>query len=385
MTTLERNPSREFSREAETTGDASQSSERELLLLVGLSLAVMWATIFLLHKTPRVALSSGDNGAYLEVAKAILHWDFRNLHLQHFMGYPYLIAAMSLLFRVPPFFALWLIAVGCSALSVWLTARLFGITVAQYFAFTNFSWLQLSWLGGSEPLAMALALGALLAFRRDRVVLAALLGSLAVTVRPLMIFALVGIGLVLLFRRRFAAFLAALGIGVGIGILYVWPLARYFGDPLLTVHSYTTRDYGGGGIAGPHGRLFGWPFHGIIVGTITYAAPWTNLALSFFWIALVLLGMGMMFRDRFRKFAKTHPNEVIFCGLYLPAIFCYDYLLWARGSFIRFSIPALPFVFYALLPLLPRDRRVIWVLCVVSAILAAVSAVGLNNVVRSIH
>lgn len=83
---------------------------------------------------------------------------------------------------------------------MWLTARLFGTVVAGYFAFTNIAWLQLAYLGGSEPLALALGLASLLAFRRDRILLAALLGSLAVTVRPLMIFVLVGIGLVLLYE-----------------------------------------------------------------------------------------------------------------------------------------------------------------------------------------
>jgi hypothetical protein len=192
------------------------------------------------------------------------------------MGYPYLIAAVSLLFHVPTEFVLWLIAVVSAAISVWLTARMFGTVAAAYFAFTNFAWLQLSYLGGSEPLALALGLGSLLAFRRDRTLLAALLGSLGVTVRPLMIFVLVGIGSVLLYRRRFRAFLTALAIALAIGILYAFPLAHYFGDPLLTVHTYTTRDYGGGGVRGPHGHLFGWPFHGIVVGTLTYSAPWAN-------------------------------------------------------------------------------------------------------------
>jgi len=237
----------------------------------------------------------------------------------------------------------------------------------------------------AEPLAVALGLGSLLAFRRDRIVVSALLASLAVTVRPLMFFVLVGIGLVLLYRKQFWHFLAALGIGLGIGILYVLPLARYFGDPWLTVHSYTSRDYGAAKVVGPHGHLFGWPLHGIVVGTLTYPAPWTNLVLSFFWIGLVLLGAGMMFSSNFRKYAKSHPNEAIFCGLYLFAIFSYDYLIWARSNFIRFCIPTLPFVFFALLPLLPKDRRVIWGLCVVSAVAAAVSAVGLKNVFAGMH
>jgi hypothetical protein len=360
-------------------------SQRELLVLVGISFVVMWTTIFVLHGSTALVLQWGDNGAYQDVANAIRHWDFRNVQLQHFMGYPYLIAAFSLLFHVPTGFALWFLAVVCSAISVWLTARMFGTLTAGYFAFANLEWLQLSYLGGSEPLAMAMALGSLLAFRRNRPLLAALLGSVAVTVRPLMIFVLVGIGLVLLYRKRFREFLVALAIGVGMGILYAAPLARYFGDPLLTLHTYTTRDYGGAKVAGPHGRLFGWPFHGIVAGTLAYRAPWTSLVLSFLWIGIVLLGLGMMFSNRFRKFAKEYPQEAIYCGLYVLAIFSYDYLIWARSNFIRFCIPVLSYVFFALLPVLPKSRWVFWVLCIVSAVAAALSAIGLRNVMGHVY
>ena len=373
------------SQEIQKSSFRTAPSEREVLCLVGISFVVLWATVFFFHGSTRLVLEYADNAAYRDVANAIRHWNFHNLPVQHFMGYPYLIAAVSLLLHLPTGFALWLIAVLSSAVSIWLTARMFGNVTAGYFAFTNFVWLQLSWLGGSEPLAMALALGSLRAFRRGRPILAALLGSLAVTVRPLMLFVLVGIGLALLYRKKFWTFLAAFASGLGIGILYVLPLARYFGDPLLTVHSYTTRDYGGGGIHGPHGRLFGWPFHGIIAGTLAYPAPWTNLLLSFFWIGLVLLGVGMMFSGRFRKYAKAYPDEAIYCGMYLAAIFCYDYLIWARSNFVRFCIPALPFVFFALLPILPKSRWVFRVLCVVSAALAAASALGLRNVVGNVH
>jgi hypothetical protein len=356
-------------------------SSRELLVLTLLSCAVMWATLFFLRRSHGVVLEAGDNDAYLAVANAIRHWDFHHLLIQHFMGYPYLIALVSLVFHVPMLFALWIIAVTSSVVSVLLAARLFGTTTAGYFALTNFAWLQLSFLGGSEPLAVALGLGAFLLFRQNCVFPAALVGSLAVTVRPLMIFVLVGIGLVLLFRKRYVSFFVALGTGLVVGAAYMLPLARYFGDPLLTVHSYSTRDYGAAKMAGPHGHLFGWPFHGIVAGTIAYPAPWTNLVLSFFWIGLVLVGVGFMFSESFRAYAKRYPAEAIFCGMYLLAVFCYDYEIWARGNFIRFSIPALPFVFFALLRILPEDRRVLWCLSIVTPVLAALSAVGVRNVI----
>lgn len=149
-------------RETEKKESRTGPSERELWLQLGTSFAVMWATIFLFHRSTVLVFAYGDNVAYRDVANAILHWDFRGLQLQHFMGYPYLIAAVSLLFHVPTGFALWLIAVASAALSVWLTARLFGTVVAGYFAFTNIAWLQLAYLGGSEPLALALGLASLL-------------------------------------------------------------------------------------------------------------------------------------------------------------------------------------------------------------------------------
>jgi hypothetical protein len=357
----------------------SEPTIRELLLLVVVGAVLFGATLIVFHSWQGRLLAFGDNSAYLEVATAIRHWDFRGIDIQHFMGYPYAIALVSLVLRISLSFGLWIVAVAASFISTFVVARLFGTWVGAYFALTNFAWLQLSFLGGSEPLAVALGLGAFWSYRRGNVLLAALLASLATTVRPLMFFALVGIGMALLFRERYAKFMAALALGLAIGGLYVWPLAHYFGDPLHTLHSYTSRDYGAAAVAGPHGHLFGWPFHGIIAGTMLYPAPWTNLILSYFWIVLVIVGTVAMFRGELREYWRANPAEAIFCGLYLLAIFCYDYLVWARGNFMRFSIPVLPFVFLALLRWLPKDRRVLWCLSALSSILAAGSAIGIRN------
>jgi hypothetical protein len=353
---------------------------RELIVWVALSCVLFDVMANVLTGWHALVFSYGDNLAYLQVAQAIRNWNFHGLGIQHFMGYPYTIAAISLLFHLPLDLKLSLVAGVASLASTLIVARLFGTWVAAYFAFTNLAWLQLSFLGGSEPLAVALGLAAFWSFRRDHVLSAAFLASLATTVRPLMFAALVGIGIALLIQKRYAKFLGALGVGLVIGLLYMWPLARYFGDPLATVHSYTSRDYGGGGMAGPHGHLFGWPFHGIIAGTVAYPAPWTNLIESFVWIALVVLGTLTMFRTSYRRYARAHPAEAIFAGLFIYAIFSYDYLIWARSAFMRFSIPVIPFVFSALMKWLPRDRRILLPLATAATLLAVYSAVGIKNV-----
>jgi len=352
----------------------------ELLLLLAVGLVFFDATGISLRGWQSLVLSYGDNSVYLDVATAIRHWDFHGLGVQHFMGYPYAIAAVSLVLHVPLVFSLWLVAGVASLVSTLLVARLFGTWVAGYFALSNLAWLQVSLLGGSEPLAMALGLGAFWSFRRERPLLAALLGALATTVRPLMFFTLLGIGIALLYQRRYAKFTGALILGLGVGLLYAWPLAHYFGDPLLTAHSYTSRDYGAANVSGPHGQLFGWPFHGIIAGTLWYPAPWTNLVVSFSWIALVVAGTAAMFSRNLSAFWRAHLDEAVFCGLYLLAIFCYDYLVWARGNFMRFSIPVTPFIFLALLRWLPKDRRVLWCLAALAPVLAACSAIGIRNI-----
>ncbi len=362
-----------------TTKWKSEPTLLELLLLTATGALLFGATLVAFQGWHGLALDFGDNTAYLEVATAIRHWDFRGVQVQHFMGYPYAIALVSLVLHIPLSVGLRVIASVASIVSTLLVSRLFGTRVAAYFALSNFAWLQASFLGGSEPLAVALGMGAFWNFRRGNTLLAALLGALATTVRPLMFFVLAGIGIALLRQRRYGKVVAAVVLGLVIGLLYMWPLAHYFGDPLHTVHSYTSRDYGAAKLTGPHGHLFGWPFHGIIVGTMLYPAPWTNLILSFSWIALVAAGALAMFRRDLRDYWRANPAEAVFCGLYLLAIFCYDYLAWARGNFIRFAIPVLPFVLFALSRWLQRDRRVLWSLSALGPVLAACSAIGIRN------
>src|SRR5205807_1276375 len=127
---------------------------------------------------------------------------------------------------------------------------------------------------------------------------------------------LIGIGVLLLYRREYKKLAGAVLTGAAVAALYVLPLAIHFGDPLATVHSYGNSSY----------SLFGIPFYAIIKGTMLYPAPWTNLTLDFGWIALVLAGvLAMSFDTKFRGYAKENPVEVLFAALYLLAVFCYNY------------------------------------------------------------
>lgn len=253
----------------------SEPTIREVILLFVMSAVLFVFTILGFQNYFVTVTNFGDSAAYGTVASSIRHWDFRGLQIKQFWGYPYAAAALSLLTRIPDQSSLLLVSSISSLLSVVLAYRLWGGWIAGLFALLNFDWMQRSFLGGSQPLATALIFGAFLAVRKERYLLATMLASLTTVVRPLGIFCLVGIAIVLLQRREYLKLLCAVVIGISIGVLYVIPLATHFGDPLATVHSY-----GGGGRP-----LFGFPFYAIIEGTILYPVPFTNLALSFGWIS----------------------------------------------------------------------------------------------------
>jgi hypothetical protein len=318
----------------------------------------------------------GDSAAYMVLASAIRHWDFQGIVVKQFWGLPYAMAALSELTRCSDRTALLLVSFASSFFAVVLADSLWGGWVAGFFAVLSFDWMQRSFLGGSEPLFVALLFGSFLLVRKERWLSGALLASLATVVRPMGFLVLLGIGLALLRKRDYRTLLLAIAIGATVGALYVIPLARHFGDPLATVNSYHSKEWQGG-------WLFGFPFYAIIKGTVLEPAPVTNLLLSFSWILLVLVAIVMMIRRAsFREYAMNHPVETVFLIPYLWMLYAYNYPHWARGNFVRFAIPIVPFVLLALDRWVPKDRRVLWLLGVVTPILAAASAIGIINFIR---
>jgi hypothetical protein len=356
-----------------------EPSQREILLLWLATCVIFVAAVAALKNYFAFVDDFADSSAYMSVASAIRRWDFHGLTIKQFWGLPYAMAFLSRVTGISDRTALLLICCVSSLASVAIAYRLWGGWIAGFFAILSFDWMQRSYLGGSEPLFVALLFASFLAVRKERWGLAALLAACATTVRPLGFFALLGIGLVLLWRKDFRNVLPAVAIGLAIGALYVLPLKTQLGDPLATVHSYVSPQWQGG-------WLFGFPFYAIIKGTLTEGAPVTNLVLSFGWIFLVLIAAVVMIASReFREYARSHPVEIIFLVPYIWSLYTYNYPHWARGNFARFAIPIVPFVLLALYRWIPKDRRLLWGLCMVTSALAAASALGVVNVVSLIR
>jgi hypothetical protein len=354
----------------------TEPTTKESFCVALLALSVFALVIFLFQNYFATVDNFGDSSAYMTLASAIRHWDFHDIVIKQFWGLPYAMAGVSKLTGLSDRIALLLFSVIPALLAAVLAKHLWDGWIAGYFALINFDWMQRSCLGGSEPLFVCLLFASFVAVRRRRWLLASLLASLATIVRPLGVFALLGIGVTLLRQRDFRKFAAATAIGLAVGALYAIPLATHFGDALATVNSYHSKEWQGG-------WLFGFPFYAIIKGTLIYPAPWTNLVLSFGWIFLVLGAVvAMATSNEFRTYCRTHPVEAVFLVPYLWCLFTYNYPYWARGNFARFAIPILPFVLLALYRWLPKDRRILWGLAVVAPVLAAASALGVVNVVH---
>jgi len=319
----------------------------------------------------------GDNKSYLEAASAIRHWSFQGVAVKQFWGLPYLIACLSWL-PLSPQSCLLLICALSSLASVLLAWHLWGPWIAGFFTVLNLSWFQASLLGGSEPLFVALLFFSFLAIRKERWVEASALAALATVVRPLAIFALLGVGIVLLARRDYKRTFVCTALAALIGILYLLPFWIYLHDPLYQFHQYKTHDW-------QSGSAIGLPFRALALSFLHEREPWTNVALTVSWIVFAFFGLCTMIRKGFRYHIREHPAEYIFAFLYLAFIFTYNSVAWARADFPRLVIPVLPFLLLAFERWLPRSRYVLYGIGIVSSVLAACSAIGIRNVVAALR
>lgn len=319
----------------------------------------------------------GDNGSYLNAAHAIHDWNFQNVNVKQFWGLSYAIALFSFVPTLSPRTVLVVLCATCSLASVLLVYQLWGAWVAGYFAVLNFDWMQRSYLGGSEPLFAALLFASFVCIRKERWSWAAILAALASIVRPVGIFALLAIGLVLLSRREYRKFLTCTGLGAIIGALYLLPFWLYFHDPLYQVHQYQASDW-------HSGPAVAFPFQALASSYIHNREPLTNVILTLGWIVFVLAGFLAMSRRSFHPYISEHRAEFLFAFSYLVFLLTYN-SRWARGEFPRFAVPLLPFVLTAFEPWLPKSRFALYGMCAVFSVLAACSALGIRNVLPALR
>jgi hypothetical protein len=323
----------------------------------------------------------GDNGDYISAAHAIEHWDLRSTQTRQGWGLSYLIALFSTI-HLPDQVSLVFISMAASLGSVLLVHSLWGPWIAAFFAILNFPWIQASFLGSSEPLFVLLLFGSFWFSReerpKERWILASVLAALATVTRAIGIFGLVGLGLNLLLRKEYRKLTLSIAFAALIGLLYLLPFWIAFHDPLYQFHRRASA------VDWDSGHLLTWPFRDIVVSYLYHRGPWTNVILTGGWIGLSAVALFRIGVKVYRQRGTQRLNEQIFAITYLTFLFSYNSLEWARWDFHRFVIPAIPLVLQSFERWLPKSRYVVYPLCAVSSALAACSAIGIQNVIKSL-
>ena len=102
----------------------------ETLLLWMVTAILFVGTIRIFRPYSDTVTGFGDSSAYTGVASAIHHWNFRGLQIKQFWGYPYLVAVVAQITRLPDQGALLLVSFASSFLSTALAYRLWGGGIA---------------------------------------------------------------------------------------------------------------------------------------------------------------------------------------------------------------------------------------------------------------
>ena len=356
----------------------AELSRRYVFTLVAVCYAIYLALFNYFIPYPVIVAGYGDNPGYIQISAAIRHWDFSGLHPKLFWGLPYLTAMLSKITTLSDLHSLLVVSWVSSFIAIFLAYKLWGGWVASLFAVTSREWIERSLLGGAEPIFMACVLGSFLAARKRRWKTAALLASFATVVRPMGLFALIGVGTALLLKRDFRRLTAAVAIGMTIGGLYVWPLLRYLGNPFANVQGYDQADWNGG-------IPLGVPLVAIVQDALAGRATKLNLCRTVAWVAAVAVAVILaLSRKALRAQLVKVPVEAIFFALYAVLLFTYN-SYWARSQFPRFAIPVLPFVILAFLPWIPKNRALLWTWGIFSAVLTALETVRFSITINAIR
>lgn len=338
-------------------------TDRALRVLILLAYAWCGLLLIFLNDYHSRIEHCGDNPSYAREVDRLTGRSKPGDTARHFLGYS--LSALPLaLMGMDVYTALAVVSVLAGVVAIVIVARLWGWWVAAYFSLTNFDWVQRTLLGGAEPLFAALIFLAFLAARRERWMLAALLGSLSTVVRPLGIFFLLAMGIQLLRVRRLGTLALAIGISLTLGGCYFMVVKQRFGDPAANFEWYRSMGLG----KDPNFI----PFVTVFASYARHLITAKNLVKTLVWTSCTFLALiAAVGRLEIRQSLRLRPVEWMFAMFYL-ASFLFFPAWWMEGEYPRYLVPVIPLIFVALRPWLTEKRQILWIGGLLSVTLAAV-------------
>lgn len=311
--------------------------------------------------------SHGDNGAYVAMTAAVRAHDLDAFGPTKFAwGLPVSAALIATALRISDVAAVATVSIASALVATSFVFRLWGPWVAAYFTVADFTWLEFSAFGGSEPLSLALLFGALLAARNSRWPLAAILAALSACVRPAGVLLLPLIGIWALRERGLRTAIITGLSGGAILLFYALPLAISFHDPLIGYHGYQHADWDGGApITYPLGAVFA----NLKNGEHFSSQPAKLLKAVYVLLhvtALILIACSLKLRQR----ASSNSLELAFAVVYSAFLLCYNSPHWAGSIYARMLLPVFPIFLWVFEESLPKKWPLIVAIGLVSAVIA---------------
>lgn len=293
--------------------------------------------------------------SYAEAATAVRHWHLSGAAARQFWGYSYAGALVSLVLPgVPMLVVLVIVSTVSGCIAVSLIHRLWGGWIAVYLTAVGWQWVQREAFGGSEPLFMAFVLASFLSVRNDKWRLAALFAALGTTVRPIGVFAVGAILATALIKRRWIDVALGCSITAVTFGLYCVPLALT-GDTLGNIHWYAPQMMGG------------TVWRNLLTDEVS---PVRQILVAGAIAAVLAAPLAAFAREQTGRWAENLFAFGTSC--FLVTLNCQP-CAWA---FSRFAIVSIPFALLVVRRWLPRDDRVVCVLSIFSALIAAAMQVN---------
>jgi hypothetical protein len=344
--------------------------------------AIIFAAVCLhAHLAPGDYARLYDGRSYIITAQAMTgdRTEFNDYHGRVFPGYPAIIAVTHL--TGVPFTA--------TAVAIdWLTAAAAAVFAAMLFTDRRIGWamvmliphyLMNSAMALSEAPLLAFTLGGLLLVRRSRPTSGGVLIGIAGLIRPMACFALIGCGFAETLRRRFISsgiMIAAAGLVVFAGLLLV---GHWRGDAFASARYYAnspnTYD----------GQLLTWPFHALLTVPADRHVPIARVAYIWAHAVIALIACGVMLW-RFTQHPRNLDLRDALAGPWLWSNTLFALCtgsVWGFECFHRFTIPALPAMFWAIRRVLPQ-KNIGWILVAAVSTLIAVLTILRDQPVISI-
>jgi hypothetical protein len=119
------------------------------------------------------------------------------------------------------------------------------------------------------------------------------------------------------------------------------------------------------------------PFVSLYEGFRESTRPMLTQIKIFSWIGLTIAGIfGLLKNKEIKESQRSYPAEYFFLILYLGFIITYSSPAWYWEIFPRYIIPILPILYFAFISWIYKDKRVFWLISVVSSILGGASSIS---------